>query len=753
MQEEEVRLKSDAGEGVIQEGNSPQEQEAESQQETSHKKNVRLTDISTKFLMDVDGDGEMEQKRLFFTGEGEQAHLMLNPEPIPFLDFLNTQQSISSDQTVKKIVNHIRQEIKKNISQERGKEIASKLQELANYLSKNYNVRRPPSLVSFETIKISYNNKISEYVTKSLKAQPLSSNPGKTVGSGVQQPKTELMTELRKWAPYVRGHMLNAKLHGPGEDKNLVPISVPFNKKMETEIEHKLKQEVLGNNKVVSYTIEPQNWGKYPGAKNAKANNVQNILPAEFKVEIYTMRLKKLGADGSKEENWKKDKQPILDKEFTHDQPTQTNFNYEEDPKKILPGYGEMKSGVLYENPVHQGRWVVQGEMRWRSYRGTEQIISYPDPVILTASQQKGTATMEQNGNDLIVKCDDAAKKTVKNHKKERISNINNLKKRTQEISDSLKDQENKTEVIKKRLDKTKTSVKEINDIATGNEKADEEDKLYQLRQQNETMRNKVQGLTTSISNLESEIKQFWEEMESLVKKNISQFWNEQQNREEQNEKELTKKDELTNEIQAIFFQLQSVQTQLNQLERQIKAMPRQIQQPKSKANGLIGMDDNYGKEEQKDPMEIDETDNQLIKIDIDEEKFRNLPEIEFTYHQQKAVGVGSRTGDSSGGKMKPSKSKRRSKPYERNSTISHKVRSAVINYVTQKGNQVILEKINKSNNANKIQEYKNYVEYLKNEISNEGAIEQYSKQEQTELTNDLKTRLEDKAEELSGNK
>jgi DNA uptake protein ComE-like DNA-binding protein len=52
---------------------------------------------------------------------------------------------------------------------------------------------------------------------------------------------------------YVRGHLLNHHVHGPGENRNLVPITGSCNTTMETQAEHVIKKAVIGEGKVVRF--------------------------------------------------------------------------------------------------------------------------------------------------------------------------------------------------------------------------------------------------------------------------------------------------------------------------------------------------------------------------------------------------------------------------------------------------------------------------------------------------------------------
>lgn len=186
---------------------------------------------------------------------------------------------------------------------------------IASYLVKlhnsEYKAQKPPTVAHWTPTLLRYQptkgHAISETVTKKLTVSPLSIIPPTTgeYGTKVQNSATSYMQELRRWGSYIRGHMLNSKIHGPGEDKNLVPISSTFNKEMEGGIEKTIKDEVIARNKVVFYEIEPINWGQYKGSgHNPHRPNAEEQLPKDFKMTLKPMKLKHPGDDGTDFKNW-----------------------------------------------------------------------------------------------------------------------------------------------------------------------------------------------------------------------------------------------------------------------------------------------------------------------------------------------------------------------------------------------------------------------------------------------------------------
>lgn len=98
---------------------------------------------------------------------------------------------------------------------------------------------------------------------KHLIASPLSLDPGGLVGS---QPTytTGLGALLKLNYPdfIVEGHLLNHKLHGPGNVSwNLTPIAKKTNSDMNSKFEHFAKDHIIGKGKVVKYEVEVE-YGK-----------------------------------------------------------------------------------------------------------------------------------------------------------------------------------------------------------------------------------------------------------------------------------------------------------------------------------------------------------------------------------------------------------------------------------------------------------------------------------------------------------
>ncbi|AXT61547.1 DUF4157 domain-containing protein [Aquimarina sp. AD10] len=115
-----------------------------------------------------------------------------------------------------------------------------------------HTIELPISRVSFET-----DSKGRAYI---LRAAPLSKIPGNTRGSTpTQDPQgwSNIPVTLRRGGAWVRAHMLNHRLHGPGTRSNLFPGTRDMNlRDMENQVERLAKEAVWDNNQVIFYNVD-----------------------------------------------------------------------------------------------------------------------------------------------------------------------------------------------------------------------------------------------------------------------------------------------------------------------------------------------------------------------------------------------------------------------------------------------------------------------------------------------------------------
>jgi hypothetical protein len=280
---------------------------------------------------------EGETHTLFFKGKGKFAELMVASTPVTLHAFITKLENNyvisanSSEETalveiknlaaeIEKIKNNFKLDSKnkdKNLPATFSKEGGKKIQELFEQIKTQletfykYAVRKdqtkqgrnkflPPTDVKWT--KRSWGNDIDG---KSMLAEPLSLDPGGFVGS---QPYEESALwkkvqprNLTNNGTYVRGHLLNHHVHGPGDKQNLTPITGKLNGDMERVVEDKVKDQVLGQKKVVSYKVEVVYGGH--GARTHIPEEAD--LATELKFELYKMN-KIAGKSGKEKADWEK---------------------------------------------------------------------------------------------------------------------------------------------------------------------------------------------------------------------------------------------------------------------------------------------------------------------------------------------------------------------------------------------------------------------------------------------------------------
>jgi hypothetical protein len=112
-------------------------------------------------------------------------------------------------------------------------------------------------------------------------AEPLSINPGKFSGSQPSE-ESKLWQSVRTRYPgaYVRGHLLNHHVHGPGTKQNLTPITIGANNRMERRAESAIKKAALDEKKILRYVVKVESFhGKRPGFADAEH------LPAQLRMQ------------------------------------------------------------------------------------------------------------------------------------------------------------------------------------------------------------------------------------------------------------------------------------------------------------------------------------------------------------------------------------------------------------------------------------------------------------------------------------
>ncbi len=138
---------------------------------------------------------------------------------------------------------------------------------------------------------------------KSVKADPLTMISKREAGSAASHYSTLYKHLIDYEFGVIAGHLLNHQTFGSGKkDKNLSPIPSATNTQMEGEIEHHLKQAVLKDGKVVSYSVTIV-YNRTPDTDSGLSPDIK--LPGTIETKLYQKKLKpeeesKTGAEKDK---------------------------------------------------------------------------------------------------------------------------------------------------------------------------------------------------------------------------------------------------------------------------------------------------------------------------------------------------------------------------------------------------------------------------------------------------------------------
>lgn len=239
-----------------------------------------------------------ETHSLTFKGESEAAQLVVESSPVLLDTYLKNLQPKPDQKAVDKvnkqikIIDDIKVRTKGGFGQEDGKKIQAAFEEIVNVL-KTLSGEPPATKPDWSKKK-----KLgSGTVTETLKADPLSLNPGGLAGSRPYDESVLWKKVNQRPMTYVRGHLLNHHLHGPGKDENLIPITISANTTMgkSSGPEGLVKKAILDENKVVRYTVKAV-FGGHP---------IRKVIPEEAElptgIKIEAVELTK-GTSG----NWDK---------------------------------------------------------------------------------------------------------------------------------------------------------------------------------------------------------------------------------------------------------------------------------------------------------------------------------------------------------------------------------------------------------------------------------------------------------------
>ncbi len=212
-----------------------------------------------------------ESHTLAFEGEGRKATLMLYSQPKDIKTWLqNMKKQIdeAGDDSGKltkwyREVDQRSRKVDRLISRIQGKggddAIRTELNALAKSIQRLLEEMESRLGPAKET-KIELHGTKNGFGVKAV-ADPLTWKPGNVAGSppSVSSAVWEVLKKRKEGGRtyYIRGHLINENLHGPGNTwKNLTPITQSANKAHENNVERVVKKLVLKDKKTLKYVVE-----------------------------------------------------------------------------------------------------------------------------------------------------------------------------------------------------------------------------------------------------------------------------------------------------------------------------------------------------------------------------------------------------------------------------------------------------------------------------------------------------------------
>jgi hypothetical protein len=155
---------------------------------------------------------------------------------------------------------------------------------------------------------------------------------------------------------YVRGHLLNHHVHGPGENYNLAPITITANNEMSREVEQNVKENVLTHRQVVEYQVTFDYKKRSPERIYI---DEENELPTSISLKAYQIE------KDPKTKQWKAVK-TLVEHQIQHDLPQidvdagnpRPRVNLSADPLKTIKkihGITAAQAKTIHDNqPFHR---------------------------------------------------------------------------------------------------------------------------------------------------------------------------------------------------------------------------------------------------------------------------------------------------------------------------------------------------------------------------------------------------------------
>ncbi len=243
-----------------------------------------------------------ENHKLFFVGKEKSAKLNVESTRMTLRSYLDTQvkpKISNNDKKFSKII-LIEKSIEKieklktetSYGQQAGKDINLELDNIATLLNDLSDDVPKTANINHITHTLPDGSTVGKEVT----VVPLTRKPpDNSAGSAPYQTNPTWLAVNQRTNAYVRGHLLNHHLYGPGKNENLTPISRSMNTGiMSNKLEEPSKEAVFGKGKILRYNVKMH----YEKHKD-KTRKIPQELCLPTKVE---MKSEQVEADGN---NWK----------------------------------------------------------------------------------------------------------------------------------------------------------------------------------------------------------------------------------------------------------------------------------------------------------------------------------------------------------------------------------------------------------------------------------------------------------------
>lgn len=244
----------------------------------------------------TNADGESHT--LKFQGEAATAALVVESTPRPLVTFLSDYESAKApDAAEKEIIKQIRTKVTKienikskggtrsrsEFNAEDGEAIRLLFLDIVELLAQLRGDGKPPETV------VTWSAPSEDGI--SMTAEPLTLNPGKLAGSKPNEESRLWQKVTAHWpGKYVRGHLLNHHVHGPGTKRNLTPITIGANNRMERLGESAVKKAVLDEKKTLRFVVSVTAFhSKTPAFPDG------DKLPAQIQMTAVEIKRKKGG--------------------------------------------------------------------------------------------------------------------------------------------------------------------------------------------------------------------------------------------------------------------------------------------------------------------------------------------------------------------------------------------------------------------------------------------------------------------------